>query len=219
MTTDQRDFWNEVWSESVDAHPEPDQLLIEKTQNLKPGKALDIGCGVGGNVVWLASQGWNATGIDFSDAAIKHGRSLAAKMGVEAEFLLADAANDKIHGEYDLITMFYLHLPSDDRARMLAEASKSLAAGGTLLFVGHDESGATPESSEDRVARWTNPQEVAAEIQGLVIEEATVLDENTGGSHGSHMQGGHLHNRATEHDEHQHQAGHTRTTLVRAVKQ
>ena len=80
-------------------------------------------CGIGGNVIWLAGQGWNATGIDFSDAAIELARSLASDAEVNAKFLVADAANDQTLGESDLFTMFYLHLPIDDRASLLANAS------------------------------------------------------------------------------------------------
>ena len=80
-------------------------------------------CGIGGNVIWLVGQGRNATGIDFSDAAIELARSLASDAKVNAKFLVADAANDQTLGESDLFTMFYLHLPIDDRASLLANAS------------------------------------------------------------------------------------------------
>src|SRR5699024_12451248 len=40
-------------------------------QRLTPGTALDIGCGEGADVIWLAQQGWHATGIDISQVAIQ----------------------------------------------------------------------------------------------------------------------------------------------------
>ena len=80
-------------------------------------------CGIGGNVIWLVGQGRNATGIDFSDAAIELARSLASDAKVNAKFLVADAANDQTLGESDLFTMFCLHLPIDDRAGWLANVS------------------------------------------------------------------------------------------------
>ena len=59
----------------------------------------------------------------FSDAAIELACSLASDAEVNAKFLVADATNDHTLDEYGLITMFYLHLPIDDRASLLANAS------------------------------------------------------------------------------------------------
>jgi 2-polyprenyl-3-methyl-5-hydroxy-6-metoxy-1,4-benzoquinol methylase len=38
---------------------------------LKPCRALDIGCGTGGLVVYLAKRGFEVTGIDISIIAVK----------------------------------------------------------------------------------------------------------------------------------------------------
>ena len=57
MTADRQEFWNEIWSRPIEAHPDPDQLLIENTRSLTPGRSLDIGCGIGGNAIWLVGQG------------------------------------------------------------------------------------------------------------------------------------------------------------------
>jgi hypothetical protein len=54
MTADRQEFWNEIWSRPIETHPDPDQLLIENTRSLTPGKSLDIGCAIGGNVFRLA---------------------------------------------------------------------------------------------------------------------------------------------------------------------
>ena len=46
--------------------------IIEGTDALQPGYALDLGCGTGTNVLYLARRGWHATGIDFAAPAIAH---------------------------------------------------------------------------------------------------------------------------------------------------
>lgn len=42
------------------------------------GAALDIGCGQGEIVAWLAEEGFDATGVDISDAALARARTLVA---------------------------------------------------------------------------------------------------------------------------------------------
>jgi SAM-dependent methyltransferase len=220
MAADEQEFWNDIWSGSGDAVPKADRVLIEKTQDLPHGRALDIGCGAGGNAVWLAGQGWKVTAADISEVAIELGESLARSNAVEVDFVVADATNYKPQGEFDLITMFYLHLPPDDRAKLLAVASNALADGGTLIFVGHDQSGPPSGASEERLLMLTNPTDVAGELNGLTIEEAVVLDDDTDGvrgSHMSHMKGGRSHDHELD-EGHRHGEGPNRTTLVRAVK-
>ena len=104
----------------------------------------------------------------FSDAAIELACSLTSDAEVNAKFLVADAANDHTLGEYGLITMFYLHLPIDDRASLLAKTTESLATGGTLLFVGHDKFGSTPGWSDEHQAMLTTPDKIVSTTSTLI---------------------------------------------------
>ncbi len=72
--------------------PPPEELtaIIEGTDALAPGNALDIGCGSGANVIYLAKHGWRATGVDFSPVAIGIARD-AARGVPEAHFIEGDA--------------------------------------------------------------------------------------------------------------------------------
>ena len=64
---------------------EPNQFLLEATADLEPGTVLDVACGEGRNAIWLAEQGWRATGLDFSPVALEKARRLAASRGVDVD--------------------------------------------------------------------------------------------------------------------------------------
>ncbi len=51
---------------------------------LPPGRALDLGCGTGTNVIYLAQQGWEAVGVDFATRAIGQARRKAKAAGVDS---------------------------------------------------------------------------------------------------------------------------------------
>ena len=51
--------------------------------DLRPGMALDAGCGHGAEAIWLASTGWRVTAVDFSATALDHGRTTAEAVGAD----------------------------------------------------------------------------------------------------------------------------------------
>lgn len=122
-----------VWSAG------PNRFLVEHTAELPPGRALDIAAGEGRNAVWLAEQGWKVTAVDFSAVGIDKGRQIAAARGVEVDWHVADVTAWEPPAEaFDLVIVFYLQLPADERRAAHQRAAGAVAAGGTLLIVGHD---------------------------------------------------------------------------------
>lgn len=185
MGTDTVEFWNQIWSTMEHSFADFDGLLAEHAANLSPGRALDLGCGSGGNAVWLAHLGWQVTAVDFSKIAIAKGKSRAADGRVRVEFVVADVTAYRPNRLYDLIISFYIQLWPEERGRMLSNAVNALAAGGRLLFVSHDIS--TPPSgwSREDMESLTSPQEVASELTGLRIERAEVVED--AGAHAGNM--------------------------------
>ena len=64
--------------------------LIEGDGPLPPGRALDLGCGTGTNVIYLARHGWDATGVDYVGRAVAAARQKARAAGVTARFVRGD---------------------------------------------------------------------------------------------------------------------------------
>src|SRR5947199_7888222 len=68
-------------------------VRVIRDEKIQPCRAIDLGCGTGSNAVWLAQQGFDATGVDIAPRAIERGRQRAAAAGVAVNFLAADLLN------------------------------------------------------------------------------------------------------------------------------
>jgi cyclopropane fatty-acyl-phospholipid synthase-like methyltransferase len=125
---------NPPWDTGV-SPPELKQFLEENP----PGRALDLGCGTGTNVITLANHGWQATGVDFVGRAIREARRKARQAGVQAHFLVEDVTRLKgVEGQFDLILdMGCFHNLADESIQAYcANLKRLLADGGTYLMYG-----------------------------------------------------------------------------------
>ena len=135
-----REEWNRRYAGSeLLWTAQPNRFLVAETRNLAPGRALDLACGEGRNAVWLAEQGWQVTGVDFSEVALEKAARLAQSRGVEGRWLQSDLVDYRPDQHaYDLVIVFYLHVPAFQRRRILSATAGAVAVGGTLLVVAHD---------------------------------------------------------------------------------
>ena len=111
--------------------------LLDFIQNHKPGRAIDIGCGTGTNVITLARAGWRVTGIDFAPRAIKLARQKARLAGARADFWIKDATNlQSIRGPFDLaFDLGCFHsIPEGGKRKYLEQLDRILAPGGFWLL-------------------------------------------------------------------------------------
>lgn len=136
------DFWEEryagsdqVWSGRAN------RTVTDVAAGLTPGRALDLGCGEGADVIWLARHGWDATGVDISPTAVRRATAAAETLGLAAEvirFHAADLSSWTAGRQYDLVTASFLHSPVQlPREAILRRAAELVAPGGHLLVVAH----------------------------------------------------------------------------------
>lgn len=122
---------------------EPNRFVATEFEAIPPGSALDVACGEGRNTIWLASRGWQATGVDFSAAGLDRANRLATQAGVaeRVKFVLGDVVAGPLPtGPFDAVIVAYLQLPAPQRRAALQMAAGTLAPGGLMLVVGHDTS-------------------------------------------------------------------------------
>lgn len=119
----------------------PDENLASLLDRglVKPGRALDLGCGPGRNSLYLASMGFEVDAVDLSPAAVAWAGSRAAEAGVEVRFHCGDAFDlltAESGGPYDLIydSGCFHHLPPHRRISYRALLDRALAPGGHLAL-------------------------------------------------------------------------------------
>ncbi len=113
--------------------------LIEYLENHPPGRALDLGCGTGTNVITLHKYGWQVTGVDFVPKAIREARHKARKARADVTFKIGDVSDPAMfNGAYDLILDIgcYHSLNPDQKPLYRRLVSSHLSDRGTYLMYG-----------------------------------------------------------------------------------
>jgi SAM-dependent methyltransferase len=122
----------------------PGPALVAETADLPPGRALDAGCGVGGDALWLAARGWQVTAVDVSATALEAARRAAGAAGPEVAGRLAwrqaDLTTWSPPHPFDLVTSHHVHVPGPVED-LVGRLASWVAPGGQLLVVGHDAGG------------------------------------------------------------------------------
>jgi len=74
----------------------PPELLVDAVESgrIKPCRAVDLGCGFGNYAAWLARQGFEVTGMDFSEKAIEQARKSIAGEELDCRFITVDLLGD-----------------------------------------------------------------------------------------------------------------------------
>ncbi len=148
---------------------------IIEHHGIVPSPALDVGCGSGKSVVWLARHGFDCTGIEISPEALKQARELADRHGVRCSWLLGtfpeDFTNDLIgHRRFQFIMdrgWFHLHTDRDAQRRIVHAISRLLAPSGiwySLIAAG------------SKSGMWSGPPRwTAEEVRRAVDHELEIL--------------------------------------------
>jgi len=178
---DRRRGWDERHSHGDFEGQGPNPTLVAGLATITPGSALELAAGSGTNAVWLATQGWRTTAVDWSPVGLANGREKAAAAGVKVEWLERDLfVWAPPARSFDLVVIAYLHLPPEERAVVYPRAAAAVAPGGHLVVVGHDRINATEgEGGPPDTVRLFTAVELAAELlaadPSLVVERAEVV--------------------------------------------
>jgi SAM-dependent methyltransferase len=169
----------------------PNAALVALTSRLGSGRAVDLGCGEGGDAIHLAESGWRVTAVDISPTAVSRGRVAADARGLadRIEWIAADLATWQVPDGVELVSACFLQSTHElDRDGILRRAAARLAIGGRLLVVAHaqmppwsphaGDPGITPES--DLAALALDPTAFEAEVAEIREREARGPDGQPG---------------------------------------
>ena len=186
--TEVKQFWEDlyggraqVWSGKVNAP------LADRVADVPPGRALDLGCGEGGDALWLAERGWRVTAVDISTTALQRARAEAQRRELAVDWQEADLAGGLPPGPYNLVSAMFFQSPVDlPRLDVLRAAAADLRPGGHLPVVGHAEpppwSTHQPDPALMPSAR-TVAADLALGVDWEVLEVADVVRSAVGPDH------------------------------------
>lgn len=121
--------------------------LIDFLMDTPPGRALDLGCGTGTNLLTLARSGWDVAGVDLSGLSVLKARRKLRKAGYRGRIIRGSVSEDLGLGSgYNLVLDIgcYHNLTDAERERYRQLLQARLAVGGTFMLYAHRRR--TPEA-------------------------------------------------------------------------
>lgn len=119
----------------------PPDVLVEliESRTIRPCRCIDLGCGAGNFAIYLSKKGFNATGVDFSDEAIKIASKNARKAGAKCTFMKSDMLGDmtEVEGTFDFAFDWEVlhHIYPEYRDKYVRNVKRILSPHGKYLSV------------------------------------------------------------------------------------
>lgn len=167
------------------AEPAPDVVDLFEAGRLPTGRALDVGCGTGATVRYLAERGYEAVGVDVAAVAIERATALARGTEGSAEFRQLDFfEEDPPGGPFDLVFdrgCFHVFDDARDQARFAERVARCLAPGGLWLSLLGSTEGAPrdhgpPRRSARDIMNAVEPSLEIVELRGVDFDGDAASD-------------------------------------------
>jgi ubiquinone/menaquinone biosynthesis C-methylase UbiE len=118
--------------------------LFEFIQTHPAGRAIDLGCGTGTNVITLAKTGWEVTGVDFAALAIQTAKRKIKKANVRADLRVGDVTQLNLDGRFNLALDIGCFHAVKNKLDYLTQLDRILAPNGFWLLYGFFRQTANP---------------------------------------------------------------------------
>ena len=114
--------------------------LISFLNRTLPGKALDLGCGTGTNLLTMAEYGWFVVGVDFAWLSVLRARAKLRHAGYDPRVVQGDVAGGlDLDAPFDLVLDIgcYHSLSFEERMNYRKNLGAWLSPGGAYLLYAH----------------------------------------------------------------------------------
>jgi SAM-dependent methyltransferase len=132
---------------------------------LRSGLAWDLGCGHGGDALWLASLGWHGTATDVSRTAVRRVAAAAAELELRDRVTAEqhDLSRTLPEGTFHLVYACYFHSPVQiDRDRILRNAAARARSGGCFVLIDHGSAAPWSWRPDGREPEFPTPADTLA---------------------------------------------------------
>ncbi|MBM4035988.1 MAG: class I SAM-dependent methyltransferase [Planctomycetes bacterium] len=110
---------------------------IVEDGTIRPGRALELGCGTGTNAVYLATKGFSVTGVEIAPTALTLAEQQARKANVRVRWLVADVTALGEMEPFDFVfdRGCYHHVQLYNSAGFVKTANRLTRPGGHFLLL------------------------------------------------------------------------------------
>lgn len=133
--------WDQILREEWYSQEEPDELVVSLVTSLRKKnrkvRILDLGCGAGRNLIYMANQGFQAHGIDMSKTGLEFAKERLKKRNLEGYVVRGDMSLLPYLGScFDAVICLYTiyHQKLKGIQKTISEIHRVLKERGTLLM-------------------------------------------------------------------------------------
>lgn len=171
--------WNDRYSEPGFTYgTAPNDFLVSVADRIPQGKILSLAEGEGRNAVYLASLGFEVTGVDGSEVGLRKAGELAAAQGVSIKTVLTDLSAFEIAPkEWDGILACFCHTPPTLRVALHQAAVRGLKSGGVFVLEAFSkEQLAYNTGGPQSIDMLMSLEELKQELAGLEFVHAVQIE-------------------------------------------
>ena len=132
-----REFFDEVETIRYRYHYHLQPLFRKIRETVgENGRLLEVGCGMGTDLIQLARMGIQTTGVDLTESGIEMAKGRFELYGLEAELRVADAENLPFEDEtFDVVYSFGVLHHTPDTKKAISETQRVLEPGGKAFIM------------------------------------------------------------------------------------
>lgn len=153
---------------------QPDLISAVEKGDICGPTILDVGCGNGDNAIYLASCGFEVTGVDVSAKAIEIAKQKASKAGVDVTFIVLDALKiDTLNKKFDTVLDcgLYHNIAGNARKRYVGLLRNVCVSKGQFLMLCFSDQAGEYDVYPNRYPKPMSQDEIrAAFAEGWKIE-------------------------------------------------